>query len=152
MSFQPPVLIIEARFYPKIADAMVTGAVKILKAAGYKYERLEVPGVFEIPAAITMALKSGDAQAKPDPYPGIIAFGCVIRGETDHYDHVCRESSRALMELTTKHILAFGFGVLTCENREQAEARAAVDGKNKGSEAAEACIRMMEIKRQFGLI
>ena len=152
MSFQPPVLIIEARFYPKIADAMVTGAVKILKAAGYKYERLEVPGVFEIPAAITMALNSGDAQVRHDPYPGIIAFGCVIRGETDHYDHVCRESSRALMELTTKHMFAFGFGVLTCENRAQAELRAAIDGKNKGGEAAEACIRMMAIKRRFGLI
>ena len=151
MSFLPPVLIIEARFYPDIADAMVTGAVKILKAAGYKYERLEVPGVFEIPAAITMALNSGDAQVRHDPYPGIIAFGCVIRGETDHYDHVCRESSRALMELTTKNNLAFGFGVLTCENREQAEFRAAISGKNKGGEAAEACIRMMEIKRRFGL-
>ena len=152
MSLPPPVLIIEARFYPEIADALVTGAVKALKAAGYKYERLEVPGVFEIPAAINIALNSGDAQAGLDTYPGIIAFGCVIRGETDHYDHVCRESSRALMELTTKHFLAFGFGVLTCENRAQAEVRADIDGKNKGGEAADACIRMMEIKRQFGLI
>ena len=151
MSFLPPVLIIEARFYPEIAEALVTGAVKTLKAAGYKYERLEVPGVFEIPAAINIALNSGDAQAGLDTYSGIIAFGCVIRGETDHYDHVCRESSRALMELTTKNILAFGFGVLTCENREQAEFRAAINGKNKGGEAAEACIRMMEIKRRFGL-
>ncbi len=152
MSLPPPVLIIEARFYPEIADALVTGAIKTLKAAGYKYERVEVPGVFEIPAAITMALSSVDAQVGPDTYPGIIAFGCVIRGETDHYDLVCRESSRALMELTTKHFLAFGFGVLTCENRAQAEVRAAIDGKNKGGEAAEACIHMMAIKRRFGLI
>ena len=152
MSYLPRVLIIEARFYPEIADAMVSGAVKTLKAAGYEYERLEVPGVFEIPAAITMVLNSADSQTELTSYVGIIAFGCVIRGETDHYDHVCRESSRALMELTTKHMFAFGFGVLTCENRAQAELRAAIDGKNKGGEAAEACIRMMAIKRRFGLI
>ncbi len=151
MSFLPPVLIIEARFYPEIADALVSAAVKTLKAAGYNHERLEVPGVFELPAALTMVLSSGDAQTRPDTYSGIIAFGCVIRGETDHYDHVCRESSRALMEITTKHMLGFGFGVLNCENRAQAKIRASIDGKNKGGEAAEACIRMMEIKRQFRL-
>ena len=86
------------------------------------------------------------------PYAGFLALGCVIRGETDHYDHVCREASRALMDLSTEYAIAFGFGVLTCETMEQAQARADIDGKNKGGEAAQACLAMMDVKRHFRLI
>ena len=84
-------------------------------------------------------------------YNGFIALGCVIRGETDHYDHICRETSRALMDLTLTYSLAIGFGILTCDNREQAFSRAATDQKNKGADAAQACLRMMEIKNHLHL-
>ncbi len=152
MPERPRILIVEARFYPDIADDLARGAVQALENAGFDHERLEVPGVFELPAAIRMALRSMEFHSGSSSYAGFLAFGCVIRGQTDHYDHVCRESSRALMDLATEYAIAFGFGILTCENREQAVARAAVDGRNKGGEAAEACLRMMEVKRHFRLI
>ena len=146
------ILIVEARFYSDIADQLVAGAIAALDGTGVKHERLAVPGVFELPAAIRMALRSMELGSYSDPYAGFIAVGCVIRGETDHYDHVCRESSRALMDLATKYAIALGFGVLTCENRDQAEARAAIDGKNKGKEVAGACLRMINVKRHFQLM
>ena len=146
------ILIVEAKFYSDIADQLVAGAVSALDGTEFKHERLAVPGVFELPAAICMALRSMEFHFGFDPYAGFIAFGCVIRGETDHYDHVCRESSRALMDLAMENAIALGFGILTCENRAQAESRAAVDGKNKGGEAAAACLRMIDVKRHFRLI
>ena len=152
MTDRPSILIVEARFYSDIADQLVAGAISALDGTGFEYERLKVPGVFELPAAICMALRSIAIDSSSSPYAGFIAFGCVIRGETDHYDHVCRESSRALMDLATENAIALGFGILTCENRAQAEARAAVDSKNKGGEAAEACLRMIDVKRHFRLI
>ena len=152
MTDRQSILIVEARFYSDIADQLVAGAISALDGAEFEHERLKVPGVFELPAAICMALRSMECHSNSSPYAGFIAFGCVIRGETDHYDHVCRESSRALMDLATKNAIALGFGILTCEDRAQAESRAAVDGKNKGGEAAEACLRMIEVKRHFRLI
>ena len=152
MTDRTSILIVEARFYSDIADQLVAGAISALDDAGFEHERLKVPGVFELPSAIGMALQSLEFHSSFSPYAGFIAFGCVIRGETDHYDHVCRESSRALMDLATKNAIALGFGILTCDNRAQAEARAAVDGKNKGGEAAEACLRMIDVKRHFRLI
>ena len=146
MSDRPCVLIAEARFYPNIANSLAMGAVKVLDNAGYANERLEVPGVFELASGINMALQRSEVNT----YAGVIAFGCVIRGETDHYDHVCREASRALMDLSIQRSLAFGFGVLTCENLSQAEIRSAIDGKNKGGEAARACLRMIDIKNYSG--
>ena len=146
MSGRPCVLIAEARFYPDIADSLAMSAIKVLDNAGYTNERLEVPGVFELPSGIIMALQRSGLNS----YAGVIAFGCVIRGETDHYDHVCRESSRALMDLSIQRSLAFGFGILTCETRSQAEIRSAIDGKNKGAEVATACLRMIEIKNFSG--
>ena len=152
MTDRQSILIVEARFYSDIADQLVAGAISALDGAEFEHERLKVPGVFELPAAICMALRSMECHSNSSPYAGFIAFGCVIRGETDHYDHVCRESSRALMDLATKNAIALGFGILTCEDRAQADYRAAVDGKNKGGEAAEACLRMIEVKRLFRLI
>ena len=146
------ILIIEAKFYSDITDQLVAGAISALNGTKFEHVRLEVPGVFELPAAIRMALQSMEFHSGSYPYAGFIALGCVIRGETDHYDHVCRESSRALMDLSTEYLIALGFGVLTCENRAQAEARAAIEGKNKGREAAEACLRMIDVKRHFQLM
>ncbi|MED5396682.1 MAG: 6,7-dimethyl-8-ribityllumazine synthase [Pseudomonadota bacterium] len=145
------VLIVEASFYPDIADELANGAVAVLAAAGISHDRIEVPGTFEVPAAIRYAVHSMEFHAGPNNYNGFVALGCVIRGETDHYDHICRETSRALMDLTLTYSLAIGFGILTCDTREQAFSRAATDQKNKGADAAQACLRMMEIKNHLHL-
>jgi 6,7-dimethyl-8-ribityllumazine synthase len=146
----PRVLIVEARFYEDIADELVRGAVQHLEAAGVEYDRVTVPGAFEVPAAIAFAhqgsTKGGVA------YDGYIALGCVIRGETTHYDYVCGESARGLQNLAVRDNLAIGYGILTVETGEQAWARAGVDsGKNKGKDAAEACLAMVSLRHQFAL-
>lgn len=143
MTADARVLIVEARFYPEIADQLAQGVIAVLDEAGVAFDCLEVPGTFEIPAAIRFA---DDAAVSNHAYDGFIALGCVIRGETDHYDHICRETSRALMDLSIDRGLAIGFGVLTCETMDQASARADVAKKNKGAEVAEACLRMIELK------
>ncbi|MSO93682.1 MAG: 6,7-dimethyl-8-ribityllumazine synthase [Rhodospirillales bacterium] len=138
----PRVLILESRYYEEVADQLLAGASAVLESGGASIERITVPGVFEIPAALALAVRTRR-------FDGFVALGCVIRGETDHYDHICRESSRALMSLAVDRGLALGFGVLTCATREQAVERAAVDRKNKGAEAARACLRMIELKRRL---
>ena len=108
------------------------------------FKRVAVPGCFELPAAIRFAIGDGP---ETGPWQGVVALGCVIRGETDHYDHICREVSRALMDLSVGRRLPLGFGVLTCATYAQAKVRAAVAGKNKGADAARACLRMIELRR-----
>ncbi|NQW00532.1 MAG: 6,7-dimethyl-8-ribityllumazine synthase [Rhodospirillales bacterium] len=151
MSDRRRVLIVEARFYEDISDALVAGATAALDGADVACDRVAVPGVFEIPAAIHIALKAMKIHSSPADYAGFIALGCVIRGETDHYEFICREASRALMELSVNYTIAFGFGLITCENADQAWARAKADKINVGGSAAEACLRMMEIKKDFHL-
>ena len=143
------VLIVEARFYSNITDFLVEGSTQVLDDAGVKYDRLEVPGVFEVPAAINSVAKSFSPLSETPKYNGYIALGCVIRGETDHYDHICRETSRAIMDLSLSDRLALGFGIITCENIEQAWERASVKNKNVGGSAAIACLRMSAIKQQY---
>ena len=152
MGEQSRVLIVEARFYEDIADELAEGAIAVLEKAGVPFERVAVPGAFEVPAAIRFAIRSMQVRSSTGRYSGFVALGCVIRGETDHYDHIARESSRALMDLATHYSVALGFGILTCENREQAWARASVDQKNVGGSAARACVRMMELKRDMRLV
>jgi len=147
----PHVLVIEARFYEDIADALYEGAAAALDGGGVTHERVSVPGVFEIPAVIRMAVRSMDFFAGRRRFDGYVALGCVIRGETTHYDYVCSESARKLQDLACEHTLALGYGILTCENAEQAWARAAVDRKNKGKDAAQACLAMLDVKRRFHL-
>ena len=137
------VLILEARFYEDIADQLVAGASSALDEAGVGHERLSVPGAFELPAALAMAIDSRR-------YGGFVALGCVIRGETSHYEHVCGECARGLAALAERHRVALGFGVVTAENRAQAWERAATDRKNKGADAAEACLAMMAIRAALG--
>jgi 6,7-dimethyl-8-ribityllumazine synthase len=139
------VLIVEARFYPQISDELLRGATAALSAVGATFDRVDVPGVFEIPGAIRMAVAAADRR----PYDGFLALGCVIRGETTHYDIVANESARALQELVAEFALALGFGVLTVENEAQAWARARVDKKNKGAEAAQACLAMIALRRRL---
>jgi 6,7-dimethyl-8-ribityllumazine synthase len=140
------ILIVEARFYPDIADELLSGATAALSAAGASFHRVEVPGVFEIPAAVRMAVAATESAPK---YDGYLVLGCVIRGETTHYDIVANESARALQNLVCEFALALGFGVLTVENEAQAWARARVAEMNKGGEAARACLAMIDLKRRL---
>lgn len=146
MKRAPRILIVEARFYPEISDELLRGAATVFEQAGARCDRVEVPGVFEIPGAMRMAVAAGKGGKRHD---GFLALGCVIRGETSHYDIVANESARALQDLVCRLGIALGFGVLTVENEAQAWARARVDKKNKGAEAARACLAMIELKRRF---
>lgn len=146
------ILIVEADFYKDIADALALGAIAVLEAAGASYERVSVPGAFEIPAAIAMALRSRELHTEEKHFDGYLALGCVIRGETSHYDHICQESAHALQALAVEGSLALGYGVLTVENKEQAWARAAADQRDKGGDVARACLRMIALKQRFYLL
>ena len=150
MTAHPHLLIVEARFYEDIADQLAAGAIAELDKAGATYERLAVPGALEIPAAIRLAIKAMELVGARRRYDGYVALGCVIRGETSHYDIVAGESARGLSDLALQYSIAVGNGILTVETAEQAHARASVDRKNKGGGAAQAALRMIEIKRQFG--
>jgi 6,7-dimethyl-8-ribityllumazine synthase len=145
------IMVVEARFYEPIADELVRGAVATIEKAGATFERFAVPGALEIPAAIRFAAESMGTVARRRRFDGYVALGCVIRGETTHYQHVCEESARGLQDLALKHMLAIGNGILTVENEEQAWERARVDRANKGGGAAEACLAMVALKNQFDL-
>jgi 6,7-dimethyl-8-ribityllumazine synthase len=145
----PHLLIIDARFYDDLADELVKGAVAALERAGATYDRVSVPGAFEVPAAVSMALESADNGGTA--YHGYVLLGCVIRGETSHYDIVAGESGRAIMDLAVAEGIAIGYGILTVENDEQAWVRARVGEGNKGGAAAEAALAMIALRARFGL-
>jgi len=148
---KPHILIVEARFYEDIADELAKGAIAVLQEAAVTFERLAVPGAFEIPAAVRMAVRTMHFHPHRRRFDGYVALGCVIRGETTHYDYVCRESARGLQDLALQFTLALGYGILTVENADQAWERARIDRKDKGGAAARACLAMIEAKRRFGL-
>ena len=139
------VLIVDANFYQDLAAELVRGAIAELEKIGVSYERLSVPGALEIPSAISLVSLGNDAKL----FAGYIALGCVIRGETSHYDIVCGESARGLSKLALDRNLAIGNGILTVDNWEQAWARASVLKKNKGRDAAIACLSLFEIKQRY---
>ena len=145
----PYLLVVEARFYDDIADELVNGAVRAIESAGATYSRISVPGALEIPTTIRMAIRSMDLPGGRRRYDGFVALGCVIRGETSHYDHVCQECMHGISQLGITYSVAIGNGVLTCENRDQAWQRAAVDSGDKGGTAARAALRMIEVKRNL---
>ena len=140
------ILIVEARFYNHIADALLRGAMKVLDEAGATVERFSVPGALEIPGAIAMAT----AARKKQPYDGVVALGCVIQGETYHFEIVSNESARGLMDLTIDQQLAIANGILTVDTPAQAAARSADDSRNKGAGAAKAALAMIALKRSLG--
>lgn len=142
------VLIIEARFYEDIADELARGAIEELDAQNMAYERIAVPGSLEIALALSLALANGFV-GRAGRHRGCIALGCVIRGETTHYEIVARESAASLHKLAVDHAVPIGFGILTCESREQAWERARVDGRNKGRDAAQACLTLMQLEQHF---
>jgi 6,7-dimethyl-8-ribityllumazine synthase len=143
------ILIVEARFYDDIADALLAGAMAALKAEGAEFDKITVPGALEIPGAIAMASASGHAAGRA--YDGYVALGCVIRGETAHFDVVTNESARGIMDLAVHQRLAIGNGILTVENEDQAWERARADRQDKGGGAAKAAIAMTRLRRQMGL-
>jgi 6,7-dimethyl-8-ribityllumazine synthase len=149
MADKPPhLLIIEARFYDDLSDELAKGAMAALDRAGATHERLAVPGALEIPAALAIALEAmerGEAH-----FDGFVCLGCVIRGETAHFDIVAEQSARALMDLAVDEGIALGNGILTVENDDQAWARARVSEQNKGGAAAEAALAMIAVRKRFG--
>jgi 6,7-dimethyl-8-ribityllumazine synthase len=134
------VLIVEARFYPEISDALYDGARRALDAAGVVHERVAVPGALEISGAIKFAGRH---------YDGFVALGCVIRGETHHFEVVANESARALIDLVLRDGLCIGNGILTVEDEEQAFHRARREELDKGGDAARACLALMGLKERF---
>lgn len=139
------VLIVEARFYDEISNALLKGAVEALKEADADFDVVTVPGALEIPAAIAFA-ERGEKK-----YDGYVALGCVIRGETYHFEIVSNESCHGIADLTVRKRLAIGNGILTVENEKQAWARAQPDKKNKGGFAAKAALHMIALKKKFGV-
>ena len=137
-------LIVEARYYDSIGAMLLDGATAALKKAGATWEVVNVPGALEIPAAIVIA-----SDGSRDPYAGAIALGCVIRGETYHFEIVSMESSRGLMDLSVAKKLPLGNGIITVNTDAQAWERARADSLNKGGDAARAAVVMMRIKRRL---
>lgn len=148
---KPRVLIVEARFYDDIADELLAGAKAVLAQARAEVDVVTVPGALEIPAAITFAVRAVNETETATVYDGYVALGCVIRGETGHYDIVAGESSRGLMDLSVRDGLAIGNGILTVETREQALARARASEMDKGGGAARACLALIALQRRFGI-
>jgi 6,7-dimethyl-8-ribityllumazine synthase len=141
------ILVVEARYYDGIADELLAGAKRALAAARVDYDVATVPGALEIPQAIVIAL---DAAAKRKaPYDGVVALGCVIRGETSHYDIVAGESARALMDIGVARGVPVGNGILTVDKEQQAWARARQDGEDKGAAAANAALALVRLKRSL---
>jgi 6,7-dimethyl-8-ribityllumazine synthase len=141
------ILIVEARFYDDIADALLAGAMKVLKATGAEVDRISVPGSLEIPAAIAIALDA--AQRKRRPYDGVVALGCVIRGDTIHFEIVSQESARGLMELSIARSLPIGNGIITVNTEAQALERARMEEQDKGGDAARASLVLVGVKRSL---
>ena len=145
---KPKILIVEARFYDDLADALLDGAKAALDDAGAAYDVVTVPGALEIPAAISFALDG--AEEGGTDYDGFVALGTVIRGETHHFDIVANESARALMDLSIEESLAIGNGILTTENEEQAWVRARRNEGDKGGFAARAALTMIALRERLG--
>jgi len=141
------ILVVEARYYDGIADALLAGAKRALDAAQVDYNIVTVPGALEIPQAIALALDA--AARRKAPYHGVVALGCVIRGETSHYDIVAGESARGLMDISLSLSMPVGNGILTVDTDAQAKMRAKSGGEDKGGGAARAALTLVRLKRQF---
>jgi 6,7-dimethyl-8-ribityllumazine synthase len=140
-------LLVEARYYTEISDDLLKGATQVLREAKAEFDRISVPGALEIPAAIAIAVDAAKRQQRP--YDGAIALGCVIRGDTFHFDIVATQSARALIDLAVAQQLPIGNGILTVEAEQQAQTRANPDEGNKGGEAARAALAMVRLKRSL---
>ena len=141
------ILLVEARYYDDIADLLLAGAMKELQGAGAAVEQVSVPGSLEIPIAIALALDA--AAKKRRPYDGVVALGCVIRGDTIHFEIVSNESARGLMDLAITRNVPIGNGILTVNTEAQAFARARIEERDKGGDAARAALALLRLKRRL---
>jgi 6,7-dimethyl-8-ribityllumazine synthase len=141
------ILVVEARYYDDIAHMLLRGAKRVLRDAGAPFDVVTVPGALEIPAAIMIALHG--SEARDEPYEGVVALGCVIRGETSHYDIVAGESARAIMDIAIARDMPMGNGILTVDTDAQARARARTTGEDKGGGAARAALALVRLKRRL---
>lgn len=146
----PPVriLLIQAPYYEDIVGGMRQGVARVVAEAGGLLEVVDVAGAFELPATLRMALDADDEEPRWD---GFVVLGCVVRGETDHYDHICREACSGVMNISTDSGAAIGFGLLTVHTIEQAIERSRQDAHNKGAEAAQAALMQVALRRRWGL-
>jgi 6,7-dimethyl-8-ribityllumazine synthase len=142
----PHVLVVRAPYYRAVVNGMSDGAARILQEAGATFEVLDVAGAFELPQAIRIALR-GDQR-----FDGFVALGCVVKGETDHYDYLCAETMSGLMHVALHYGIALGSGVLTVHSIDQARARSGPDRHNKGAEAAAAALLQIAAARRFGAV
>ncbi len=142
----PRLLILQAPYYERVVGGMRDGAQAVFAAAGATAETIDVAGAFELPAALRMALSQRQAH-----HDGYLILGCVVKGDTDHYDHICREACRGIMDIAVDTGAAIGFGLLTVHSLAQALERAAQDRMNKGTEAARALLGQVALRRRWGL-
>jgi 6,7-dimethyl-8-ribityllumazine synthase len=142
------ILVVEARFYDDISDALLEGAARVLRGANAVWDRVTVPGSLEIPGAIAIVLEAAEKRRKP--YDGAVALGCVIRGETFHFEIVATQSARALIDLSVARRIPIGNGILTVDSKAQAWARARPDKGDKGGDAARAALALAAVKRRRG--
>jgi 6,7-dimethyl-8-ribityllumazine synthase len=140
----PHVLMVRAPYYRDVIDGMTRGAERILRDAGATHEVLDVAGAFELPQAIRLALRGNRR------FDGFVALGCVVKGETDHYEFLCREAMAGLMNVALQYGIALGSGLLTVHDIGQAVARSSDDGHNKGAEAAAAALLQVAAARELG--
>ena len=140
----PHVLVVRAPYYRAVVDGMTRGAERILRESGATFELLDVAGAFELAQIIRIAMRGSHR------FDAYVALGCVVRGDTDHYDHICRESMAGLMAVALQFGIALGSGLLTVHDIKQAEERSADDGHNKGAEAAVAALVQLIAGRRLG--
>jgi len=140
----PHLLLVRAPYYRAVVEGLTDGATRILREAGATFEILDVAGSFELPQAIRITLRGGKR------FDGFVALGCIVRGETDHYEFICRASMEGLMSVALQFGIALGTGLLTCDTMAQAEARSGADGFNKGGEAAAAALLQINAARRLG--
>lgn len=143
------VFLIEGRFYDEICDLLIMGAIGELTKAAVTYERISVPGALEIPQALAAVVEANDAQSRA--FDGAIALGCVIRGETAHFDIVCNVANHWLMEIAVRQGIPVGNGILTVDSKEQALERATDATGGKGADAARACLNLIRLRKKLKL-
>ena len=142
----PHLLVVRAPYYRAVIDGLTDGASRILREASATFEQLDVAGAYELPQAIRIAMRGKQR------FDGFVALGCVVRGETDHYEFLCREAMGGLMHVALQFGIALGTGLLTCDTLAQAEARSGHDGFNKGAEAAAAALLQIGVARRLGAV
>ena len=152
----PHLLVVRAPYYVAVVDGLRDGAVRILEQAGASFDVLDVAGALELAGAVRLAVRAAGTGANPTEwgrrYDGFVALGCVVNGETDHYEHVCREAMSGLTQVTLRFGLCLGIGVLTVNRLEEAIARSGPDGHNKGAEAAVAALLQIRAARWLGAV